>query len=98
MAKNIKHGTDIDLDQEEVYVDGKRFTNADAEAAADQAELTGPPRPGRGRPSLSGAGENSPQIATRVPAQLRDRLQARADAEGKKLSEVVRDALEAYTA
>lgn len=80
-----------------------------AAALADEAERTGPPaevlaardarRAGPGRPSLSGArkGENSPQIATRVPSELRDRLQLRADHEGKKLSEVVRDALEAYT-
>lgn len=93
---NRRKTSDIDLDVEEVYVGGRRFTNADAEALADEAEATGPR--GRGRPSLTGASQDSPQIAVRVSPDLRERLQTRADREGKKLSEVVRDALEAYSA
>jgi len=42
MAKHPEHGSEIDLDVEEVIVDGKRFTNADAEALADKAEEQGP--------------------------------------------------------
>jgi len=43
MSNYPKHGTEIDLEVEEVIVDGKRFTNADAEALADKAEAEGPP-------------------------------------------------------
>jgi len=88
--------SDIDLDVEEVVVAGARFTNADAEALADELE-SAPPR-GRGRPSLTGVNQDSPQIAVRVSPALRERLQSRAEREGKNLSEVVRDALEAYSA
>lgn len=98
MAKTTKTGTDIDLDQEEVIVAGKRFTNADAEQLAEQLEASGPPRTGPGRPSLSGESAKSPHLGLRVTPVLRDKLEARAVAEGKKVSEVVRDALEAYTA
>ena len=88
--------SDIDLDVEEVVVGAKRFTNADADALAAELEST-PPR-GRGRPSLTGVSQDTPQIAVRVSPALRERLQSRAEREGKKLSEVVRDALEAYSA
>jgi hypothetical protein len=100
MAKKTKQRvSDIDLDREEVIVDGKRFTDAANQALSAELAKNPPVRRGPGRPPVSGIrGANTPQVAARVPTDLRDKLQARADAEGKKLSEVVRDALEAYTA
>jgi Ribbon-helix-helix protein, copG family len=81
---------DVDLDKELVRrKDGSRITEA---AAAEQGERIAR----RGRPSLTGKAETSPQIGVRLPPDLDKRLRARAKREGKKPSEVVRDALEHY--
>ncbi len=50
----------------------------------------------RGRPSLSSTDGRSPQISVRVPSEVHDRLRGRARDEGKRLSDVVREALAAY--
>lgn len=47
-----------------------------------------------GRPALAGGGA-SPSIAFRVPAALRERAEEVAAAEGKTVSELAREALEA---
>lgn len=47
----------------------------------------------RGRRSMSGSGD-SPQIRVRVPAQLRDRAEARARREQTTVSEIAREALQ----
>lgn len=79
---------------------GRVLTEADIDALADEAEhgydlSKWTPRPGR--PSLSaGATAHSPRIAVRLPAELDRRVRARADAEGRKVSQVVRDLLEEY--
>lgn len=59
----------------------------------------------RGRPSIdpdvdsdSTADARSPQVSARVPRTLLAKLQARAEAEGKPTSEIVREALQAYVA
>lgn len=84
---------DINLDEEVVLnLDGTRYTEADAEADADYFERQGP-----GKPSLSGSG-TSPQIGVRLPADLRERLANRASSEGRRESEVVREAIETYLA
>ena len=49
----------------------------------------------RGRPSLSSAGI-SPRIATRVSAQVHDLAMARAAAEGRTISQVLRSMVEDY--
>jgi hypothetical protein len=99
MAKpKYRIGRDIDLDDEVVLLaNGERLTETLAEQMGEElaAEFA---RRRRGRPSLSGNAEETPQIAARVPVEVRDKLEARAAAEGKKLSEVVRDALAAYVA
>lgn len=83
---------DIDLDKEVVLnADGTRYT--EAQAAADAADII--ERQGRGKPSLSGRG-TSPQIGIRLPAELRERLAECASAEGRRESELVRDAIERY--
>ena len=81
----------IDLDAEEVIFQGKRLTEADAEALADKVLKSG-----RGRPSLSSHMKRSPQLGIRVSDTTYDRLRERAEHEGKKISEVVREAIEHY--
>lgn len=79
---------------------GRTLTEADVERLADEAERgydlsTWVHR--RGRPPLeAGLDEPSPRIAVRVPASLHRRVMSQAAAEGRSVSEVVRDLLEAY--
>lgn len=82
-------GDDIDLDQEDVRLpDGSRLTNEVAEDMIEQA------RQSAGRPSLSGENTTSPQIAFRVPADLRDDAERVAADEHKTVSQLAREALE----
>lgn len=83
-------GPDVDLDREDVRLaDGTRLTPEVAEAIVEEV------RRGGGRPSLSGAPARSPQIAFRVPPELRDRAERAAADEGKTVSQFAREALEA---
>ncbi|HEX9711513.1 MAG TPA: CopG family transcriptional regulator [Actinomycetota bacterium] len=50
----------------------------------------------RGRPSLTGQAARSPQVTFRLPPDLRAKAEARAKREGKRVSEVAREALERY--
>lgn len=64
----------------------------EAEAGYEPDDLT----PARvGRPSLSDAGD-SPQVRFRLPADTRAEAAALAAREGKTLSQLARDAVEAY--
>lgn len=85
----LTDGDDIDLDREEVRVGGRRFTEADADALAEELERRTRP----GQPSLSGEGE-SPQIRVRVARQEYDRLAAIAKAEHSSISAIVRRAVQ----
>jgi hypothetical protein len=90
-------GGDVDLDRETVRDSrGRRVTNAYAEAAAADALR----RAGRGRPALTGGrpGAGSPQVTFRLPAKLKAEAERRAQAEGKKVSQLAREALERYLA
>ena len=83
---------EVDLDETEVRLrDGRRLTNELAEELAQDAL-----RRTAGRPSLSGGKQHSPQLGVRLTPELNDRLRARAAAEGKRPSEIVREALERY--
>ena len=79
---------------------GRVLSQAGLDALAKRAEEgfeLGTWRPRRGRPPLSAsAQEHSPRIAVRVPEGLRRRVHQRAGREGRSMSEVVRDLLEAY--
>jgi hypothetical protein len=89
--------SDIDLDQEEVYVDGKRFTEADASAMADELERTAHERAANlipGGKSLSGDGSHSPVLQARVPAQVRARFDAIAERRGVRPSRLLREAID----
>ena len=89
---------DIDLDAEEVIVNGKRYSEADAEAdAADAARVIRAERTrglSRGGTSLSGDGSHSPTVATVIPRDVRDEVQARAAAEGMSVSKWLRRLIE----
>lgn len=83
-------GPDVDLDRDDIRLaDGTRLTRARAEQIVRQARHAG------GRPSLSGKPSRSPQIAFRVPAEIRERAAQAAADEGKTVSQLAREALEA---
>jgi hypothetical protein len=83
---------EVDLDKIDVRLpDGRRLTERLAEQLAEETV-----RRRGGRPSLSGRAAESPQLGVRLPPDLNRRLRARAAAEGKKPSQIVREALERY--
>jgi hypothetical protein len=77
---------------------GVEITDEIAQRLADEAEagydLTGAKRVGRR--SLGGTTGTSPRVNFRMTAELQSRAQARAEREGKSVSEIARDALEQY--
>ena len=81
---------------------GRILTDADLDRMADEAEAGFDPATFRlrpGRPPLGTSnGGHSPRLEVRVPAMLRDRVLARAAAEGRSVSDVLRELLEAYAA
>ena len=86
-------GPDVDLDAEDVRLaDGTRLTEQRA------AEIVDEVRPRGGRPSLTGEAAASPRIAFRVTPGVRDRAAQVAAREGKTVSQLAREALEARVA
>jgi predicted HicB family RNase H-like nuclease len=79
---------------------GRRLSEADIERLADEAEQGYDVSrwiQQRGRPALEpGTDSPSPRIAVRLPLSLHRKVAARATAEGKSVSEVVRSLLEDY--
>ena len=91
----VADGGRTDLDVEDVRLaDGSRLTEAGAGDLTERVLRAS----GRGRPSLTGLGERSPQLRLSVPEQLRNRLRARAGAEHRSISELAREAIERYLA
>jgi hypothetical protein len=85
-------GRDIDLDEEEVYAaDGQRLTEEVAQQIAEEAIARH-----RGRPSVTGRPERTPNLTVRVAVETRDALEAIAQAQGRRLADVSRDALDEY--
>jgi hypothetical protein len=85
-------GPDVDLEAEEVYVaDGRRLTDQLAEEIAERALARH-----RGRPSVSGGGRRTPSLTVRVPQPTREALEKMAKAQGKRLAEISREALDEY--
>lgn len=86
-------GPDIDLDEEMVVLpDGARLTEAEAERIAERALARR-----RGRPPVSSA-SRTPSFTLRVPSDTRRALEGIARAQGRRLSDVGRDALAEYAA
>jgi predicted HicB family RNase H-like nuclease len=86
-------GPDVDLDAEDVRLaDGTRLTEQRAAEIVDEVRRRG------GRPSLTGEAAASPRIAFRVTPGVRDRAAQVAAREGKTVSQLAREALEARVA
>ena len=86
---------DVDLAVKDVrYSQGRRVTEEYAEAAAADALV----KVGRGRPSLTGDSQASPQVTFRVTPELRAKADAEAERQGRRVSDLARDALERYLA
>jgi hypothetical protein len=87
-----KIGTDVDLDTEYVYLaDGRRLTEQGAEELAQRALSRH-----RGRPSVTGGRVRTPSLTVRVPPETRSALEEMAKAQGKRLADVSREALDEY--
>jgi hypothetical protein len=85
-------GTDLDLDTEEVLLaDGRRLTEKVAEDLAQRALARH-----RGRPSVTGDRVRTPSLTVRVPPETRTALEEMAKAQGKRLADVSREALDEY--
>ena len=86
-------GPDVDLDAEDVRLsDGSRLTEQESAEIVDEVRRRG------GRPSLTGEAASSPRIAFRVTPAVRERAAEIAAREGKTISQLAREALEARVA
>jgi len=85
-------GPDVDLETEEIYLaDGRRLTERLAEEIGERAMARH-----RGRPSVSGSGRRTPSLTVRVPQPTREALERLAKAQGKRLADISREALDEY--
>lgn len=93
--RKIKPGaieTDVDLDAEEIYLaDGRRLNEQVAKELAERALARH-----RGRPSVTGENARTPSLTVRVPPETRTALEQLARAQGKRLADVSREALDEY--
>ena len=86
---------DVELERDDVRdSQGRRITEQYAQAATAQALAS----VGPGRPSLTGTKATSPQVTFRVTPELRARVAAEAERQGRRISDVAREALERYLA
>jgi predicted HicB family RNase H-like nuclease len=96
--------SEIDLDEEEVIFEGKRLTDERAEQIAQevldehQRRLKQNANLARGRKSLTGGAVHSPRVQFRVPEEIRERAEQRAQDDHVSLSVLARRALEQYLA
>lgn len=88
---------DVDLDVEEVHLpDGTRLTEAKAAELAEESMQRF--YRDRGRPSITGEREKTPNLNIRVPKVTRAALEEIAARQGRRLAEVGREALDEYVA
>lgn len=86
---------DLDLDLDDVRDSrGRRVT----QEYVDAAVVAGLAAVSRGRPSLTGERAASPQVTFRLTPELRACADAEAARQGRRLSDVAREALEQYLA
>ena len=83
----ITVGADVNLDEEPYSYDGKRLTELDAEQLGANRG---------GRPHLDPTRRPSTHVACRVTTATADRLDEVARSTGRRRSQVLRDALDAY--
>ena len=86
-------GPDVDPDTEKIR---DRKGNLVDEAYIERAVADVHAHLAAGRPSLTAPGQHSPQVSFRVPATLRAAALGRAQAEGKTVSALAREAFEQY--
>lgn len=90
MAKRRRTNEDVDLERDDVRLpDGTRLTDDVADAIVRDV------RRSVGRPSLTGQAAISPRVTFRLTPDMRDRAAALAEREGKSVSQLAREALEA---
>jgi len=95
--RHITIGPDVDLDAEVVRLDdGTRLTSDLAAEIAAEAIAKHPAR--RGRPTITGAAARTPKMTVRVAPEMRRALEAIAARQGRRLTDVSRDALSEYVA
>lgn len=83
-------GDDVDLRRDDVRLpDGTRLTEALVDDIVEQVRRKG------GRPSLTGDSAASPRVSFRLTPDVRDRAATIAEREGKTISQLAREALEA---
>ena len=85
---------DIDLDQTPVYIDGKRYTEADAERDADEAEREVRAGLIPGGKSLSGGTKRSPCFQVVLGETTAAKVRAAAEAERMSVSRWLRKLVE----
>lgn len=88
--RETSRSEDVDLDRDDVRLpDGTRLTQEVADAIVEDVRLK------VGRPSLTGEAAISPRVTFRLTPDVRDRAAAVAEREGKSISQLAREALEA---
>ena len=105
MSNEDTEAVDVDLDHEALHdQQGRRITDTevsrsaealeDGDVEVDETSVIYP----RGRPSLSGPHTRSPRVDARVPSTVKDHLDRLAHQQGRRESDVVREALDEYLA
>lgn len=83
-------GRDVDLQREDIRLpDGTRVTDDLVDDIVEEVKRKG------GRPSLTGDASASPRVSFRVTPGVRERAAITAEREGKTISQLAREALEA---
>lgn len=83
---------DVDLDTEDIRLpDGSRLTEAKVDEIVERVHRRHP-----GRPSVSGEHERTPVMTVRVSRAARAALEEIASAQGRRLADVSREALDEY--
>jgi len=85
---------DIDLDQTPVYIDGQRYTEADARRDGDEAERAYQAGLIPGGKSLSGGSTHSPRFQVVLGVATADRARQAAADEGMSMSRWLRRVVE----
>ncbi|MGH3094515.1 MAG: hypothetical protein ACRDMV_00770 [Streptosporangiales bacterium] len=80
---------DVDLNEEETHYHGKRLTEETLDELRNRNLVPG-------RKSLTGGAVHSPRVQFRVSKNIQEEAIRRAEAEGKSVSALAREALEQY--